>query len=267
MKKNLLNKLPLSVALFLLISATILSCKKKDPEPELPPSSSMLITFDNFWDGSAKTADTTKNNLLFAGGNVLVWNLILTVGLAVPVASFVESFKHEPKWNKKEKAWIWSYSVPVGNITYSAELHGKDGGDMVNWSMYISQNGGFEDFLWYTGTSRKDKTSGQWLLNDKPNNPTALLQIDWHANADGTSDIQYMNVVPGGAENGGYIKYGIVKDPQFDAFYDIYNKGQNNLTKIQWNRSSRAGRVQDEKKFNDAAWHCWDNLLLDTACP
>ncbi|MEK6617052.1 MAG: hypothetical protein AABZ32_13275, partial [Bacteroidota bacterium] len=97
-------------------------------------------------------------------------------------------------------------------------------------------------------------------------NVTPLLQIDWTKNATGTCDIRYTNVIPGGAENGGYINYGIVSDPKYDAFYDIYNKGQNNLTNIKWNRSSKAGRVKDQKKFGDALWHCWNTSLVNDTC-
>jgi len=40
-------------------------------------------------------------------------------------------------------------------------------------------------------------------------------------------------------------------------------------TLIQWNTSSREGRVQDEAKFGDAEWNCWDTLdngLVDKVC-
>ncbi|MBI4931320.1 MAG: hypothetical protein HY841_11195 [Bacteroidetes bacterium] len=270
MKNSCFIKITTVAFLFVLMAASIISCKKKDPELTLPPSSSMAIEVGNFWDGTAKLAgtatDTTKSNLIFAGTNVLVWNVILTVGLAVPVASFAESFKHQAEWNKKSKDWVWSYSVPVGNDSYSCKLHGKEDGDNVNWSMHLSKDGGFSDFIWYTGTSKKDNTSGVWTLNDNPTNKTPLLQIDWTKNSIGTCDIRYTNVVPGGAENGGYINYGIASDPVYDAYYYIYNKGQNNLTSIKWNRSSMAGRVLDQFHFSDSQWHCWNTVLVNDTC-
>ncbi|MFH1004491.1 MAG: hypothetical protein V1781_03205 [Bacteroidota bacterium] len=266
MKKKFI-RITTVIFLFVLITASIISCKKKDPEPTLPPSSSMVMEVGNFWNGTtSRMVDTTKSNLVFAGVNVLVWNTLLTIGLAVPVTSFLESFKHAAVWDKKEREWIWSYSVSVGLDTYNAKLHGKVNGDDINWSMYISKNGGYSDFLWYTGTSKKDNTSGQWILNNNPNDATPLLQIDWNKNASGTCDVKYMNVVPGGKENGGYINYGIINDPKLDAFYDIYNKGKNNLTSIKWNRSSKAGQVKDQLHFKDTEWHCWNTTLVNDTC-
>ena len=52
----------------------------------------------------------------------------------------------------------------------------------------------------------------------------------------------------------------------YDAMYDIFNKGQNNLTEIKWNRTSKDGRVKDPAHFGDEDWHCWNHLLEDTTC-
>lgn len=272
MKNNFLTKLSAFAILFAFAAIMVVSCKKDDPEvidsqPALPPASSMTMDCGNFWDGDpSKSGDTSKSNLVFAGTNIIVWNVILTVGLAVPVASFAEAFKHNPVWDKTAKEWIWSYAVPVGLDTYTCSLHGKTAANDIQWSMYISKNGGFSNFLWYTGTSKKDNSSGQWILNNNPTSPNPLLQIDWKKSSLGVADIKYMNVVPGGAENGGYIQYGIVSDTTYNAFYDIYNKGKNNYTNIKWNRTSYAGRVKDSLHFGDTNWHCWNTILQNDTC-
>ena len=72
-------------------------------------------------------------------------------------------------------------------------------------------------------------------VNYSPDNSYPLLGILWHRNPEeATADIRYTNIVPGGAENGGYIYYGIRDNLPLDAFYDIYNKSQDNLITIQW---------------------------------
>ena len=94
-----------------------------------------------------------------------------------------------------------------------------------------------------------------------------MLGIEWNRNLDNsTADIKYTNIAPGGPKNGDYIFYGKTTDSQLDAFYDIYNKGQDSLTNIEWNRSSKAGRVKDQRHFEDTAWRCWDNQLFDSEC-
>ena len=132
--------------------------------------------------------------------------------------------------------------------------------------MHITKTGIFEDFLWYTGTSLSDGSNVKWILFHKPNNPTELLSIEWNRNSENTGNIKYMNIVPGGTENGAYIKYGDDSDTDLNAYYLIYNKGQDNLTEIEWNQTNKNGRVKDENKFGDTEWHCWDENLKDPDC-
>lgn len=254
----------------LLVSCTVAvlltGCNKENIAPTIPPAGSMVMDFDGFWSGTAKSVTIPKSNFLYAATNVWWWNLALTVQLAIPVATFMESFNHQPVWDGDAKEWVWSYSVPVGNDLYSAELRGEDRRNEVDWNMYISKTGGFTSFLWYSGTSRKDNTSGTWQLNKSPENPTAFLQIDWTHDEDGTSDIRYLNIIPGAEENGSYIKYGKVDDPALDAFYDIFGQKDNRLINIKWNSTSHAGRVKDPKFFENPDWHCWDNYFINVVC-
>jgi hypothetical protein len=202
----------------------------------------------------------------FAALNVGVWNTLVFVGLAIPVASFVASFQHTPE-QQPDYTWVWSYNVPIAGVQHTAELHGKyiDGG--VRWEMYISKEGEYSDFQWFHGESDLPATEGLWILKNKPADPSDLLRIDWHRDiAAGTSDIRYTNIVPGGPETGGYIFYGV--DPQKDLghLYDIYNKGKDNHTEIEWNQDTQEGRVRDARFFGDSEWHCWDGDHKDTAC-
>ncbi|MCX6223694.1 MAG: hypothetical protein NTV01_02915 [Bacteroidia bacterium] len=249
-----------------MIACIFASCKKENVAPALPPEGSMVMKFDGFWSGTPKSVSVPKSNFLYASLNVSWWNLVLTVQLSIPVATFIESFNHQPVWDGGLDVWIWSYQVPVGSDIFTAELHGKDNGDEVNWNMYISKTGGFTDFLWYSGVSRKDNTSGTWYLNKAPENPTDYLQIDWNNNSDETADIRYQNVIPGANENGSYIKYGIVGDLPLNSYYDIFGHTDSRLINIKWNSTSHAGRVMDQKYFTDSNWHCWDELFINTNC-
>lgn len=256
--------------LFLLVGS---GCKKEPEEkPSIPPESSFVMDFSGFSDASDTVTKKSKgtdsvvvkyNHWGTAFIKVAIWNVVIAVQAAVPVAAFKESFNHEAVWNKKDKLWEWTYTYAHSSGNYDAKLTGEVVGETVNWSMYISKTSGlgtFSNFLWYTGTSRFDNTSGSWTLNDRAtDNP--YIQIDWHKNADGTSDIKYTNVVPNGNENGGYIKYGLVNDTAYDAFYTIYNKGLNNLVNIEWHRTKHDGRIKDPLAFGNSEWHLWNTLL------
>ena len=275
--KNVASRFRLfyAIAILLLIGSSS-GCKSPISEdaPEIPPKETFLM--DLSFDTSAKVAAyyggyepnvtiLTASNYNFAAGNVFVWNAVITVGLAVPVAAFVESFHHAPIY--KDGEWVWSYNVRVGEV-YTAELHGKIEDQKVKWAMYISKDGGYQDFNWFTGESDIAGTEGTWTLNNKPEEPTPLLGILWHRDkTNNIGDITYTNIVSGGPEEGGYISYATTLDTPYDAYYDIYNKGKDDLINIEWNRTTIAGRVKNLAHFGDVDWHYWDSSQQDTIAP
>jgi hypothetical protein len=242
--------------------------------PDLPPVASFVMDFSDFASGQIHEGvrggqpvdEASKANWGWAAGNVLVWNTLITVGLVVPVASFLEAFHHEPT-RQPDTTWVWDYNFMAQGAVHLAELHGKKVEDEVQWEMHISKEGEYTDFVWYSGLSLLDGTGGTWTLYSSPTEPSPLVGIEWHRDAETqTADIKYTNIVPDGPENGGYIAYGTTTDDPFDAFYDIYNKGLDNHTDIEWNRSTKAGRVKDPNHFTDSEWHCWDSALDDVPC-
>lgn len=259
--------------------------------PDIPPESSFLMDFSDFTSSSTNSSSlvpvvrlvsfavlnadpyvNTDNalgdcsNWGFAVLNVGFWDIVGFLGLAVPVASFIESFEHVPV-QQADHSWVWSYNVTAQGVVYTAELHGKYIDSRVRWEMFISKQGEYANFLWYYGESDLPATGGYWILKNKPAVPSELLRIDWHRNvASKTSDITYTNIVPGGGENGGYISYAITVAMPFDRSYKIYNKGRNETTNIEWNSVTREGRVKDTILFRDENWHCWNSQLVNTEC-
>jgi hypothetical protein len=243
--------------------------------PDIPPLSTFVMDFSYFvperqvepLGGSDRVPGSyTKHNWTWASGNVLVWNTLITVGLAVPVLSFMEAFNHEPT-RQPGGTWVWDYNFVAHQVVHLAELHGRIVDEEVQWEMYISKESEYSDFLWYSGLSNLDGTQGTWTLYTSPADPTPLLGIEWHRDPEtNTGDIKYTNIVPDGPENGGYIFYGTTDGDTYNAFYDIYNKGQNNHTDIEWDRTTMVGRVKDPNHFGDADWHCWDIYHNDVDC-
>ncbi len=262
--------------------------------PTIPPLETFLIPFDEFTSGSStstvpgdsgyqtqfvsctifdgnqfpiyEAAFGDQSNWNYAAFDVGFWSAVVVVGLAVPVASFVAAFENIPL-QQPDGSWIWSYAVRVGGTVYSAELHGEYIAQGVRWEMSISKEGVYQDFLWYYGENNLPATEGFWILKESPNNPNDLLRIDWSRNiADGTYDIKYTNIVPGGAENGGYIDMQYTKEIPHDYLWDIYNKGQDNHTYIEWSSLTDEGRIKDFKVFADNDWHCWDSSHTNTDC-
>jgi len=261
---------------FLLIITFMFGCDKdsvttpEEEPPTLPPIETFVIDFSDYQDTGSLTklaqnhTTLSKNNWGWSALNIAVWNTIITVGLAVPVTAYVNSFSDTTPERLEDGTWVWTQNYKIFNVNYTAKLHGKLDTDGVEWKMYISQGNGYQDFLWFTGVSDLLVTEGSWVLYNSPNDPTYLLRITWHRNTqEETADIQYMNIIPDGPENGGYILYGITNETPYDAFYDIYNKGQDNHTNIEWSRTTKEGRVKDPLHFGNDDWHLWDSNLED----
>ena len=257
-------------------------CESSDPAgpndepPEIPPAATFKMDFADFQQngagkfmpaGTVPAEIMTKQNWGWAAANIAVWNVVLTVNLVVPVAAFLESFNHTPV-QQDDGSWLWSYEVVVAGVQHTAKLYATRDGDIIDWEMLLSKQNNYTDFEWFTGRSNGQNTEGSWTLNAKPADPTPYLGILWHRDPQaGSSDIQYTNIIPEHAENGGYIFAAIRPDSARDASYKIYNKGKDNFTDIEWNRTTKEGRVRDPLHFNDAGlWHCWDNLLEDMTC-
>lgn len=263
MKKQLL----FMTVLMAFLATSLNSCKKDNQKdaPLLPPQSSFIMDMSDF-NNELKSTTITYTNYLWAVTNVGVWNTILTVNLAIPVASFVEAFNHEAFYDPATESWVWSYNFTVGNDIYLASLKGKYISNGVEWKMYISKSDSFTGFLWYSGVSNQAGTEGSWILKNDPLNNQDFIKINWHRNNYNDASIKYENVLAGNANLGTYILYGVNNDPIYNAYYNIFNNTNSNLTEIKWHRVNQYGRIKDMAHFNDANWHCWDGNHLDVVC-
>lgn len=288
------------IIILTLLTTLIIGCAGNQPNeqpstpPQIPPISSFVMDFADFnakgnvSSSSGNTSGLVKPVSFFSGGgsaypdnryiignrknwgfaalNVGFWSVVGVVGLAIPVATFVECFNHTPE-QQSDYTWVWSYDVTLGGDVYTAELHGKYIDNGVRWDMYVSKENDYADFQWYYGESDLPATEGFWILKKDPAEPTDFVRIDWERDlAEGTHSIKYMNIVPGGSENGGYIFHGITTDKEYDRFYEIFNKGKNNHTYIECNYNTKEGRVKDAQHFGDSKWHCWDVDFIDVDC-
>jgi len=292
--KKLRGRTLMHLLFVLTILVLIPGCGDTSGAPTIPPIETFLIPFDAFAGNANSTSifvnesqmqttllslpdseqltlplalSSNKSNWNHAALNVGFWSAVVVVGLAVPVAAFQASFRNIPL-QQPDGSWIWSYSVLIRGSIHSAELHGQFIPEGVHWDMRISKEDEYQDFLWYYGESNLPATEGCWILKQNPDVPNDLLQIDWSRDiSTGTYSIRYTNIVPDGPENGGYIDVQYTDDIPYDYIWDIYNKGQDNHTYIEFSGSTGEGRVKDLNRFGDDDWHCWDSDRMNVACP
>ena len=280
-----INQLKMIKTLLIVLAVALISACNEQEEDQtgdasgfvLPPAASMTMEFEAMpksQNGLSAEIATDSSELLksssyfnFAAFQVGGWSTLLRIHMTIPVAAFVESFRHRPV-RQPDGSWVWSYSLTIGGLLHTAQLYGRIEDEQVFWDMYISKEGEYTRFNWFSGVSEIGAGSGYWVMNKNPQEPVALLRIDWNWHrASNTGDVLYTNIEPGGAENGGYIHYGNNQPEPYQAFFDVYNRGQDNLIEVELNTHTHEGRVRNLQHFGNEDWHYWDSNLQDTVAP
>ena len=161
---------------------------------------------------------------------------------------------------------MWTKNFQVLLAQYTAELYGEINGTIVNWEMYISQTGGYSDYLWFTGESNIDGSGGTWTFNKSVEEPVDYLHVVWNYHDVGVGDLKY-EVVQSTAENvGSYIFYAFNNDEEYDAACTLFNSVGSNMVNVEWHRINRDGRVKSPVYFEDDFWHCWNEARENIDC-
>lgn len=266
--------------LSILLSGLILffySCDntEENPDsPELPPMESMLLDFSAFSNDNIQGLKKSENlepgsytSYLNALGNLAFWNATVVVTLAVPVASYAAALTGEPEY-LGDLTWQWEFEFNQGASTYSARLvASRLNNEEYSSRMYITKTGvgAFEEFMWYEGIARFDRTHSVWTLYESPANPVELLEIEWSKDWETLeSESLYTIVESGSAEFGSSLSFNYVEGDGLNAQYVISASG--NRIDIEWNTTSLEGRIKNPAFFSDNEWHCWDESLKDKDC-
>ncbi len=265
MQKKIYNKTRKWFFVLLIPAIVFIGCEKdKEDKLELPPESAFLIDLSPFTDQQKSTAEPipgTRANFAIAAGTVTFWNVIIAGVVAIPAFAYVKAFEYEPVRVTNDK-WKWGYSVSVLGNTYTAELFGEVVGAEVEWEMYVSQQGGFSEFLMFDGKCNVQRTEGYWRLYENPLAPAEFLRIDWIYNwEEQTGSVKYTYTKAGEETNGNYIEYGKTTDTDYDTYYYLYSKPEEKYFKIKYNTATHEGRIEYEGN-----WYCWDSQFYDVEC-
>ncbi|NMC41841.1 MAG: hypothetical protein GYA43_11855 [Bacteroidales bacterium] len=273
-----MKKYFIPVLLVVLFIPFFQGCEKKGNPPVVPPEGTMIMDFSNFTDGSksAYALPGTKGaedvNYSVAKTVVGVWNTLLFVNLAIPVAAFRKAVENKPSYLDNKK-WQWKYTVNVLSATYTARLTGQITSSDVKWEMYISRDGvgGFPEFLWFKGTTALDGKSGQWIMNESRDAQVPMLQIDWQISGTDVGSVKYTYIKTGNPFKDSYIEYGLATGT-YNAFYNVHFYESTSYMRfvdvnIEWSTTGHNGRIKAQDYFGDTAWHCWDGNGNDITCP
>ena len=261
----------LSPAFFIILSSFFFSgCKKDKGDPPLiPPYESMVIDFSNFTTQKKSVPlvkGTETSTWEFAATVSDVWSSLIVSNVEIPQAAFKTAESYKASY-LSEKQWQWSYDYTVGGVTYKAKLKGLITTNNVTWKMYITKDisGGFTDFLWVEGSSKADGSSGQWIFHQSPAETAAIFQIDWTASGDVVTSVKY-TYVKNDANKNSYITYSILNGT-FDASFNIhFSNALYSDSDIEWNTTTKEGRLKCVDYLQDENWYCWDSNKINMVC-
>ena len=278
--QTIINKSSIKIILALTLSLFIfLHCEdSNDPIPDapvMPPQSAVSLDLSSLTNSGtpkislAKVSDNSSTmvgtNWVYAAGTVGFWTSVTSISLSIPAAAFAGTINQEPEY-LGDLRWKWTKTFQILLAQYTAELYGEINGSKVDWEMYISQTGGYSDYLWFTGESNLDGSGGTWTFNKSAAEPVEYLQIEWNLHSDEIDDLRY-EVIQTGAENeGSYIFYAFDNDEVYNSACTLFNSVDTILVNVEWHRINRNGRVKSPAYFEDNLWHCWDENRDNLEC-
>lgn len=263
-------KIPSMLIAAIIFAASCNSDDEFDPgtPPEVPPITTMVMDVENFTEGTTSAAfmeGRVKSKLNWTGAAIQVgfWNTILALNIALPVAAFGASINEDPEFDRERGVWVWTYEHSFVGRTYTCELTGKIIEDQVEWNMYISEEEGFQNVLWFTGMMKLDVSSGSWTVSRNGNDPREYLEIDWVKENEEIGSIRYELIEDGLEDKGSYIEYGRIAEGDYDVFYVVEIVSTQKSANIEWNSETGVGRVEYN---NSGEYLCWDSNFDDVDC-
>jgi hypothetical protein len=258
--------------LLALLSGCLISCgKEDDPQaeqvaPVVPSAATLDMKIYNFSEEDASNGRTMaegKWNALHASLGFNIWTTIVKLQVAIPSVALNEAFKQTPTLTSNGR-WLWTYNLEAVD-NYQVKLYAKNQGDQqVGWEMYLSKEGGFQNYLWVTGTSDRSSKQGQWIVNKEGDE---LMRVDWKKeSSDTVTELVYTHLEAGSEYEGSYVKYQTLNEGDYNVAYSVYLSNEDNTLNINYHTETLVGRVSDEKRFKDKAWHCWNSDFEDISC-
>ena len=271
MNNKLIVKRPVAILLAITLLIVSTSCDNEPAEnrPELPPLESLMMTFADFDGPIALTKASGEPHLHFnyAFTSLVFWSGASALTMALPVAAYTYALQQGVEY-LGDNSWEWSYSFQWSGLDYTATLTAtRINNEEFSLEMMIASSATPDQGVrWFDGVVRYDHTQANWTIYK--DGSIEVLEVAWTKDFElGDASLLYTYVEPALVETGSYISYDYAPLEVYDASFTLSRS--TGTTLIQWNTTSKEGRVQDEARFGDAEWMCWDSLemgLVDKVC-
>lgn len=231
--------------------------------PVIPSVESLNFDFSYF---EQNIVDDT--HFAYAVGRVNTWQSLLQDSINIHSTILNETSYNDFKFQKDE-TWLMDYRFNIEEVKYVAKFFGIIEPDTLFFNTFLSFN---EDtLLFLEGTFYNESKTGQWFLNNEGINEEGTLtllkfmSVDWNLDSLNQKEIKFTNNQIG-LNNLNYLLYKDSIDSQYNSYVNIYESGTDNHSIIEWNNTTKTGRIKDPLHFNDENWHCWDENYIDTDC-
>lgn len=257
------------MAVSLILISTSCDNEPVEDRPELPPLESLAMSFSDFnaARGDTKASGEPHLHFNYAFSSLAFWSGASALTMALPVAAYTYALQQGVEYLGDE-SWEWAYGFQWSGLDYTATLTAtRINNEEFDLEMIIASSADPEQGVrWFDGVVRYDHTRADWSIYKSGS--IEMLEIAWTKDFElGDASLLYTYVEPQVLETGSYIKYEYAPLEAYDASFTVaLSKG---TTLVQWNTTSKEGRVQDEERFGDAEWMCWDSLengLVDKVC-
>ncbi len=259
--------LPLGVALALAVAACGSDGSGPEvPEPGTPPSlpaaTSMTMDFGLF--GATGGSSAVGTHFITAGLTVAIGQALTALHLAVPAVVLGAAASNTPSF-ESDGLWHWRYSASHQGQVWTSHLSGSVQGNNAVWDVRITApqaNPPLDEFVWFSGTSATDGSSGVWRFFDpaNPSSSTAVAQIDW---THGSNDVHQVSfTATSGPNTGDVLTASHDGDDRLITFFDV---SANQTSEIGWNIATKSGYIL-APNYNNGLKSCWDGDLKNIVC-
>jgi hypothetical protein len=230
--------------------------------PEIPPTASMQMNYDELPSQSQQPKALTSNNVNVAYFSAVAASLILEANLAIPKALLVGAQNNSPTY-MGDGEWEWEYSASGPEGSYSVRLTALvDNNNNVEWNFYVSADNGqvtWDDVRLFSGTSTLDGTEGSWSIY-RPIQGGVATTTTWMV-TDETTDIE-MTVYNSSDEVEATVAYSLNGTTKVITFENLSDDTE---TTIQWDTETKVGFIISTD-YNNGQQACWDENFEDVAC-
>jgi hypothetical protein len=270
-KNKLIGMRPVAILLAIILLIVSYSCDNEPAEnrPELPPVESLMMSFTDFSAarGDTKASGEPNLNFNYAFTSLVFWSGASALTMALPVAAYAYALDQGVEY-LGDDLWEWSYSFQWSGLDYTATLTAtRINNEEFSLEMLIALSATPDQAVrWFDAVVRYDHSRANWTIYK--DGSIEVLEVTWTKDFElGDATLLYTYVEAQVLETDSYIKYEYAPQEMYDASFAVsISRG---AMLVQWNTTSKEGRVQDEGRFGDAEWMCWDSLengLVDKVC-